>query len=88
MARFGRKKEQFGDFLRHVDRIDPDAAGDSEFFQMLEESRELDELARGFRHHALQTQLRQDHHLSWFSDKLGSWFGNRLGNSVDDKIES
>ncbi|RSL81666.1 hypothetical protein CDV31_017017 [Fusarium ambrosium] len=63
--RIGRRKEQLGDFLQRVEGIDPDAE-DSELFQLNQRSKELDNLAHGFRHHSLRTQLQQDSHLQLY----------------------
>ena len=58
----GRKKEGFQEFLQRVADIDPDEP-DSELFDLDEQSKEIDHLAHGFRHHALSTQRHQDRHL-------------------------
>lgn len=64
-GRIGRKKEGFKEFLQRVSGVDVDAP-DSELFQLNERSKELDNLAIGFRHHALRTQLQQDTHLNLY----------------------
>ncbi|ENH74143.1 hypothetical protein FOC1_g10007309 [Fusarium oxysporum f. sp. cubense race 1] len=64
-GRIGRKKEGFKEFLQRVSGVDLDAP-DSELFQLNERSKKLDNLAVGFRHHALRTQLQQDMHLSLY----------------------
>ena len=61
IGRIGRKKEGFQEFLQRV--ADIDEPEDSELFDLDEQSKELDHLAHGFRHHALRTQLQQDQHL-------------------------
>ncbi|KAF4469866.1 hypothetical protein FALBO_3214 [Fusarium albosuccineum] len=47
--KIGRRNEQFKDFLLRVEGIDIDAE-DSELFVINQRSKELDQLARGFRH--------------------------------------
>ncbi|KAF4954412.1 hypothetical protein FGADI_5278 [Fusarium gaditjirri] len=64
-GRVGRKKEGFKEFLQRVSGVDLDAP-DSELFQLNERSKELDNLAVGFRHHALRTQIQQDVHLNLY----------------------
>jgi hypothetical protein len=88
--RIGRKKEGFKEFLQRVSGIDPDAP-DSELFELNQRSKELDTLSRGFRHHSLRTQLRQDAHLSlyrqWASIVLAeSQTSGELGDDDLDRL--
>ncbi|SCN85089.1 unnamed protein product [Fusarium fujikuroi] len=83
-GRIGRKKEGFKEFLQRVSSVDLDAP-ESELSQLNERSKELDNLAVGFRHHALSTQLRQDIHLNlyrqWASIVLA---GKESGSDLSD----
>lgn len=65
--RIGRRKETFGDYLRDVEGINfnnPDE--ESEIFQLLTASKELDVMAKGFRFGAQSTQAHQDRILAWY----------------------
>ncbi|KAG5759525.1 hypothetical protein H9Q72_012353 [Fusarium xylarioides] len=64
-GRISRNKEGFKDFLQRASGLDLDAPG-SELFQLNERSKELDNLAVGFRHHSVRTQLQQDTHLDLY----------------------
>lgn len=79
--KLGRKKETLGLFLQRVEAIDLDAEG-GELFQLLEESKELEIVARGFRHHALSTQYRQDHHLELYRE----WIKKVYPHQIDDAL--
>ncbi|KAH6950674.1 hypothetical protein DER45DRAFT_649192 [Fusarium avenaceum] len=88
--RIGRKKEGFKEFLQRVSSTDKDVPG-SELFILNQRSKELDQLARGFRHHALHTQKRQDAHLSlyrqWVSTVLTeSQTNGELGDDDLDRL--
>ncbi|RSL44230.1 hypothetical protein CEP51_016253 [Fusarium floridanum] len=80
--RIARKSEKFKDFLHRVEGIDPSAEG-SELFILDQESRELDEIAHGFRHSSLKTQLQQDSHLELYR----SWAKVALCPSEADDID-
>ncbi|KAG5750231.1 hypothetical protein H9Q70_007101 [Fusarium xylarioides] len=65
--RIGRQSETFGDYLRDVEGINfnnPDE--ESEIFQLLTASKELEVMARGFRVGAQATQDHQDCILAWY----------------------
>ncbi|KAG5799943.1 hypothetical protein H9Q69_001037 [Fusarium xylarioides] len=65
--KIGRQSDTFGDYLRDVEGINfnnPDE--ESEIFQLLTTSKELEVMARGFRVGAQSTQARQDRILAWY----------------------
>ncbi|KAH6976054.1 hypothetical protein BKA56DRAFT_617995 [Ilyonectria sp. MPI-CAGE-AT-0026] len=75
--KIGRKKEGFKEILDRVEELDYD---DPEFVELCDESEQLEELAHGFRHSALSTQLKQDRHLVLYQRWTKAVFGD-----VDDE---
>ncbi|KAH7008526.1 hypothetical protein EDB80DRAFT_840886 [Ilyonectria destructans] len=76
--KIGRKKEGLREFLDRVEGTD-----DPEFRALCEESKKLDELARGYRWASPSTQLQQDQQLSLYC----AWARSVFGESDDiDKV--
>lgn len=80
--RIGRKSEKLKDFLHRAEGDDPSAEG-SELFILDQEAKRLDDLANGFRHGALKTQLQQNSHLELYR----SWAKVSLRPSDTDDID-
>lgn len=70
--KIGRKKEGLKEILDRVEGLD---YADPEFVELCDESEQLEELARGFRHNALSTQLKQDRHLVLYQRLIKPVFG-------------
>ncbi|KAF5012447.1 hypothetical protein FDECE_1499 [Fusarium decemcellulare] len=64
----GRKRESFQQFLLRAEAINPNATDENELYQLMEESTELEELARGFRHASRAAELHQDQVLALYRE--------------------
>ncbi|KAF4452942.1 hypothetical protein FALBO_16080 [Fusarium albosuccineum] len=86
MPPIGRKRESFQQFLLRAGEINPNATNENELVQLMEESTELEELARGFRHASRATQLHQDQFLGLYREWVKKTASAQAGPRVLVKL--